>query len=174
MTDIATLWDSSVGYGDWVISVGTSNVIVSETGDSIRDASARPYLGASTAFTGTTGLRADQDLQTAVLISLFTDAQADADDVIPDGTSDPRGWWAGSIGSKLWLRARSKATEDLPALIQNDIQTALQWLIEDDVAASVDVLAEYRDAKTIAAQVTVNRRDGTRIAVGFSRVWEKI
>ncbi|WP_235210433.1 phage GP46 family protein [Caballeronia sordidicola] len=28
-----------------------------------------------------------------MLNSLFTDRQARADDVIPDGSDDPRGWW---------------------------------------------------------------------------------
>lgn len=36
------------------------------------------------------------DLQSAVLISLFTDRIANRDDPIPDGTDDPRGWWGGT------------------------------------------------------------------------------
>jgi phage gp46-like protein len=145
VADIATIWDAAVGIGDWSISLGRSNVIVDERGASIRDG-----------------------------ISLFTDAEAGPDDVVPDGTGDPRGWWAGSIGSKLWLRERSKATPDLPELIRNDIGQALQWLIDDDVVASIAVTAEYRDAKTIAAQVVLRRQDGTQMAMQFARVWETI
>src|SRR5260364_261512 len=33
------------------------------------------------------------DLQIAVMISLFTERQARPDDVIPDGSTDARGWW---------------------------------------------------------------------------------
>ncbi|HFV5416512.1 TPA: phage GP46 family protein, partial [Escherichia coli] len=38
------------------------------------------------------GLSRDEGLVTQVLICLFTDARADDDDVIPDGSGDPRGW----------------------------------------------------------------------------------
>src|SRR5260363_120954 len=41
------------------------------------------------------------DLQIAVMISLFTDRQARPDDVIPDGSTDARGWWGKpNIGSR--------------------------------------------------------------------------
>ena len=53
------------------------------------------------------------DLQTAMLISLFSDRQAAPGDVIPDGSNDPRGWWGdNTIGSRLWLLSRSKQTQD--------------------------------------------------------------
>ena len=56
-------------------------------------------------------LASGNDLETAVIISLFTDRRAAPSDVIPDGTGDPRGWWAdvdtnGNLdewGSRLWL-----------------------------------------------------------------------
>src|SRR5579875_2938906 len=59
------------------------------------------------------------DLITSVAISLFTDRIANADDPIPDGSTDPRGWWGDldetyPIGSRLWLLDRSKATPDVP------------------------------------------------------------
>ena len=71
-------------------------------------------------------LAADNGLKTAVLISLFTDRLAAADDEIPDGTEDRRGWWGdmpadGSapsgappdpIGSRLWLLARAKQSAE--------------------------------------------------------------
>ncbi|MDR7259883.1 phage gp46-like protein [Sphingomonas sp. BE270] len=174
MVDIATIWDAAAGIGDWTLSIGRSNVIVDARGASIRDGEGRQYLAAEEAYTPGTGLVSDQDLQTAVLISLFTDAEAGADDVIPDGSGDPRGWWAGPIGSKLWLRERSKATPDLPELIRNDIGQALQWLIDDGVVASIAVTAEYQDAKTIAAQVVLRRQDSTQMAMQFARVWETI
>lgn len=174
MADIATIWTPLAGVGDWALSVGRSNVIVDHLGTSIVDQGGRPLLAGEHAFDGGTGLVDNQDLQTAVLISLFTDAQAGPDDVIADGSNDPRGWWAGPIGSKLWLRERSKALPTLPALIQSDIEQALQWLIDDGVAAAVIVTAEYQDAKTIAAQVEIRRVDGTRFALRFARVWENI
>jgi len=37
-------------------------------------------------------LQIGNDLTTAMLISLFTDRQARDENVIPDGSDDPRGW----------------------------------------------------------------------------------
>ena len=62
-------------------------------------------------------LLADDSLYTAVVISLFTDARARAEDELPpelDG-EDRRGYWGDglegeSVGSRLWLLAREKDT----------------------------------------------------------------
>ena len=53
-------------------------------------------------------LQSGGDLTTAVLISLFTDRQARSDDVIPDGTTDQRGWWADSELTRRRERARGE------------------------------------------------------------------
>lgn len=174
MADIATIWDPVAGVGDWAISIGRQHLITDEHGDSIGDGRGGVLFDSAAAFEPGSGLVADLDLQTAVLISLFTDAEASDDDVVPDGSDDRRGWWAGPIGSKLWLRARSKATPGLPALIRNDIEQALAWLIEDQVAAAIDVSVAYFAANAIGATVVLRRQDGTRLALRFTRVWEKV
>ncbi len=107
-----------------------------------------------------------------MLISLFTDAEAGVDDAILDGSADPRGWWGGPIGSKIWLRTRSKATPLVLALVKNDIEQALAWLIEDDVAAMIDVETEWTRPGLLGARVVIRRVDGTRRALAFGRVWE--
>src|SRR5437868_6146739 len=78
-------------------------------------------------------LASGDDLQTAILISLFTDRIADPSDVIPDGTSDPRGWWgdegqAENIGSRLWLLSRKKQTQETLQRAYDYIVEALQWM----------------------------------------------
>ncbi len=76
-------------------------------------------LEQSADFTRTDGnLDTDEGLETAVTISLFTDARAgEADGVSTE--QDPRGWWGsaflspeGDIGSKLWLMFRNKLTNE--------------------------------------------------------------
>jgi phage gp46-like protein len=57
-------------------------------------------------------VQSGDDLESAVLISLFTDRRAEASDVVPDGSNDRRGWWGDSgslylIGSRLWLLRRA-------------------------------------------------------------------
>lgn len=96
-------------------------------------------------------------LQTAVIVSLLTDRLANADDEIPDGSNDRRGWWADLplplanappagdlIGSRLWLLARRKAVEQTRLDAIAYTQEALAWLLQDGVAAKVDVAAAFR------------------------------
>lgn len=122
----------------------------------------------------TAGLSAQDDLYTAVLISLFTDAEAGDDDLIPDGTSDPRGWWAEPIGSKLWLMVRKKATPALLAIAKTYCEEALAWIVEDGVAASIEILTEFTRPGLLGIEVILRRSDGTRRALRFSRLWENI
>ena len=83
------------------------------------------------------------DLETAVLISLFTDRRADPGDEIPASMrTDPRGWWSDTfdgeqIGSKLWQIAGRICNQDTCNWARDQIATSLQWMIEDGVAASV-------------------------------------
>jgi phage gp46-like protein len=89
-------------------------------------------------------LQTGQDLETACLVSLFTDALATPDFVPTDGTSDRRGWWADPyndlpLGSNLWQLERAKKTRDTLGLARRYAQDALQWLVTDGVAKQVTV-----------------------------------
>lgn len=93
-------------------------------------------------------LQVDNDLKTAVIMSLFTDRRANNDDIVEG--SDRRGWWADTyneiakdkIGSRLWLLSRSKQTQDTLNLARGYCVEALQWLIDDRVAQQVNVNVE--------------------------------
>lgn len=151
MTDIQTGWNFANGIADFVFLRGNSPVPT------------------------TTDITFGNDLATAVLISLFTDAEADPSDPIPDGSTDPRGWWGGAIGSKIWLYAeRGKATDVLPGQIQQAAADALQWLIDDGVASAVDTAAAYADAGQLVLTVTITRADGTTLALRFENLWDSI
>ena len=120
-----------------------------------------------------------QDLQTAVLLSLFTDRVAEADDVIPDGTSDRRGWWGDAgqsnpIGSRLWLLDRAKGTAETVASARDYIAEALQWLIDDGVVASFEITVEWTAPRQLGAQVVALRNDGTSVPMSFPWVWAGI
>ena len=101
------------------------------------------------------------DIVTAVLISLFSDREANPDDTIPDGSRDARGWWGDDgqdlIGSRLWLIDRAKKTQQTLALAKEYIEEALQWLIDDGVVSKIDVYVEWTRINTLGAQVTVYR-----------------
>lgn len=117
------------------------------------------------------------DLATSVLISILTDRVALPDDKIPDGTDDPRGWWADDaadlIGSRLWLLARSKQTASVLGAARDYLVESLQWLIDDGVAASVDVYVEWTRAGMLGTQISVNRTDGTTAAMNFAFAWKQ-
>ncbi|MDR3438943.1 phage GP46 family protein [Telmatospirillum sp.] len=118
------------------------------------------------------------DLGTAVLISLFSDRAAADDDVIPDGTDNPRGWWGDAgedvpIGSRLWLLARSKLTTAVANKAVDYAKESLQWLITDGVAASVAVTYEIRRPYMLGLQVIVTRSNGTRETFNFDWAWNE-
>lgn len=97
-------------------------------------------------------LTLEQGLYTSIIISLFTDKRAADDDVLPDPlNNDLRGWWGeiaspevdgDQIGSKLWLLERSKATDNVIAISKEYIENSLQWMIEDEIASSIEVETE--------------------------------
>lgn len=123
-------------------------------------------------------LLTDDGLNTAVLISLFTDRRASADDELPDGTTDRRGWWGDAfaeeegdeIGSKLWLLERSKITAETIRLARDYAQAALDWLVTDGVARSVEVTAERRDATSLDLSIVITRPDSTSRTYDY--VWD--
>lgn len=98
----------------------------------------------------TDDLESDESLRTAVILSLYTDRQANYDDFLPGEDDDTRGWWADEylvdpgdkFGSRLWLLERSKATEELRADAELYIREALQWMIDDGVVEEVVVETE--------------------------------
>ncbi|GLS03775.1 hypothetical protein GCM10007860_09200 [Chitiniphilus shinanonensis] len=98
--------------------------------------------------TAALGLAEGDELDTAVLLSLFTDRRAAPND---DVEGDPRGWWGDAIavgderavplGSRLWLLAREKQTASALRRAEAYGREALQWLIDDGHARSVSVAA---------------------------------
>ena len=122
-------------------------------------------------------LLSGNDLPTAILISLFTDRIAATDDVITDGTGDPRGWWGDldedyPIGSRLWLLDRAKATDTTLQNARNYIVEALQWLIDDGVVASFDIITEWTRPNMLGAQITAHQPDGTKVTFQYSWAWK--
>lgn len=117
-------------------------------------------------------LTTEDGLRTAVIISLFTDRRAEADDEIPDGSDDRRGWWAGSLGSRLWLLARAKEMPDTLARARAYAIEALQWLIDDDVATAVDVTAEWARRGVLGLRVVITLADRGRFDAVFNYALE--
>lgn len=142
------------------------------------------YIGCDWAMSGA-DLSTDATLETAVNLSLFTDRQAAADDVLPDNTGDRRGWWGDSflpalpdgtadhIGSRLWLLQRCVASPQTAARARRYCIEALQWLISDGVAQDVAVTASWQTRDRLAIAIAISRTSAAGAAVDhrFDYVW---
>ena len=126
----------------------------------------------------------DYGLTTLVLVSLYTDVRAFDDDEIPDGTTNRRGWWGDSIsdteddtiGSRLWLLARSAATNENLNLARDYMTEALEWMIEDGIVAEIDVETERLfhasdGSYTLGARISLLRASGETVALNFADLW---
>ena len=118
----------------------------------------------------------EDPLARSVLISLFSWRRAAKDDVLPGKTRF--GWWGDTfagkdqIGSRLWLLAREKMTNDVISRAQEYAKEALDWMIADGVASEVIVHAERpRDSSSLNIMVTIVRPDRAETSVRFVDVW---
>ncbi len=120
-------------------------------------------------------LVSDGGLETAVLLSLFTDRQLDPGEVLPDGETDRRGWWADTatdrIGSRLWLLARSKDTPQVRALAEQYAREALAWMIEDRVCDVIDVRAVIPRVGILGLEITIHRPTSDPVKFRFNHTW---
>lgn len=127
-------------------------------------------------------LQTGQDLETACLVSLFTDKLATPDFRPTDGTSDRRGWWADPyneqpLGSNLWQLERAKTTRDTLGLARRYTQDALQWLITDGVAASVVVDTRWLGTTgqtMLGIAVAITKPDGSSTRFVFGWAWDSL
>lgn len=124
---------------------------------------------------GLQGIQTENTLETAIIVSLLTDRRAAPDDRLPDdsitGPIPPnrRGWCGDAlaevngdrIGSRLWLLAREKQTEETRRRAIFYAQEALAWLIEDGHVLDVEIYAEWVALGRLDMLITVTLPTGT-------------
>lgn len=112
----------------------------------------------------------DAGLETSALLSLFTDQRAD----------EMRGWFGDTfaevpgdlIGSTLWQLERGLITADYEVQFSQRAEQALQWMIDDGIAASVSATTTTDDvARTAEMIVTIRRPNGDEVEYRFSDLW---
>jgi phage gp46-like protein len=129
-------------------------------------------------------LVAEEGLETAVIISLFSDRRARDDDILPDIRSDDkRGWWGDlvapdvegdEIGSRLWLLDRAKTTQQNVNKCKAFVKESLQWMIDDGVAVKIDTFAERQGTPPndiLAFGADIFKSDGTNETFKFDSNW---
>jgi phage gp46-like protein len=127
-------------------------------------------------------LQTGQDLETACLVSLFTDRLATPDFVPTDGTTDRRGWWADPyndqpLGSNLWQLERAKKTRDTLGLARTYALESLQWLVADGVAANVDVDTRWigpTGTTMLGIAIAITKPDGTMTRFVYGWAWDNL
>ena len=114
-------------------------------------------------------------LESAVAISLFTNARAPDDIELPVG-ADRGGCWMDSypdiegdeMGSLLWLLSREKQTTEVLQRAQSYAREALQWLLDDGVASAVSIIAGYPSIGVMALAISVIESRGNRRRFAFA------
>lgn len=137
-------------------------------------------------------------LASAVLISLFTNRIApelpsSTDTAVgiaapsgPTGSpgADPGGWWGDAfadvpIGSRLWQLRRAVKSGDaaIPAEVKAIVAEALQWMLDDGVAASISIDAWWsaQSRQMVEFSVTVTEPGSTTPRIfQFSWAWREL
>ncbi|KPD17271.1 Mu-like prophage protein gp46 [Burkholderia sp. ST111] len=122
------------------------------------------------------------DLETALLFSLFSDRDAAPDDVIPDGSNDRRGWWGddddgdstGPTGSRLWLLSRRTSPTDKTLTDAYDyVVEAIQWLIDTGVVGSFAVATQWVRPDMLGMSITAYQPDGTALQT-YNWAWPMV
>ncbi|MGH1429749.1 MAG: phage GP46 family protein [Neptuniibacter sp.] len=105
-------------------------------------------------------------LQNAVVISLFTDARCEPDE-LPQGETDQRGYYGDfelqegeSLGSKLWTLKREKVTQNTINRARTYATEALEWLLEDHLQ-NIKVTAERGGLQQINLLIQCQLKDGS-------------
>ena len=127
------------------------------------------------------GMYPDDLLSRAVVSSLFSWRRARDDDSIP--AESRQGWWGDTFapvsgdewGSRLWLLTRENLTPDTLARAREYSLEALQWLIDDGVAARVEVDTEAVSQNAMGIAARIYRADGSPpVDIRFDDVWRFI
>lgn len=124
-------------------------------------------------------LLTSKDLESAVILSLFTDRLASADEV--EGAQDRRGWWGDdfgdvpedSTGSKLWLLDREKQTQQTLNRAVSYANEALAWLVEDGIALNVTVTGEWVRMGVLGLGIEIVRPSGVE-NYRYDYLWEDL
>lgn len=137
------------------------------------------YGGGDLAMSGQDLLR-DDGLESAVLVSLFTDRRASVEQLRGgDDASDLRGWWGDfnpaaegdRTGSLLWLLRREKQTRETLARARQYAEQALAWMVEDRVARAVTVQTSYMAAGVLRIDVEITRPSGPPTQYRYDYEW---
>ena len=120
----------------------------------------------------------DGGLETAVVISLFTDKRV-TEEQLPAFQTDRKGWWGDmipvtendQIGSRLWTLSREKILNETLRKHEDFCREALEWMIEDGVASSISIDATYNEKFYLVLEINITRPEQTETL--FNVIWDE-
>lgn len=125
-----------------------------------------------------------EELATAFRIALLTDRLAHAEDILPDSSTDRRGWWADMdaealwqgwpIGSRLWLLSRAKITAATVTRAEDYCREALAPFVERRIVSSIDIALERLGPSMIGGTITAWRGPSRAVDLRFETLWSKL
>lgn len=118
-----------------------------------------------------------ETLDTAILMSILEEVRASASEV--QESNRRRGWLGNEQnddpdfeqGSKSWEFEQERLTGSVLAELGTVIRNSLQWLIDDDIAVSVDVQQPSLRNGKVVVEIDLGR-DGSPIERKFFELWE--
>lgn len=125
-------------------------------------------------------LERDDGLETAVIISLFTDRRASAEQIPPEYPQDDlRGYWGDianasatdQTGSLLWLLAREKELPQTLSRAEQYCRDALAWMIDDLVSTRIEVTATYPARGWMLLVIDIYRPTGSAVRFQYNYEW---
>lgn len=120
----------------------------------------------------------DDGLETAVIISLFTDRRVTEEEK-PYLANSKRGYWGDlfseidgdKMGSRLWTLEREKRTTEVLRRSEDYAREALQWMIEDGVVLSISANASYDENKFLIIDLEIRKPLGNESR--YQVLWDK-
>ena len=104
-------------------------------------------------------IKTDDFFDTSLLYSLFGERRASPDEVVEPQLR--RGWIGNSDdfenGSKIWLLSQARLTRDTLNRLQDEAEKALQWLVDDGLAVSIDQVVATVSGGRVLLDITIRR-----------------
>ena len=115
----------------------------------------------------------DDFFDTSILYALYGEKRAAPEEV---SSAELRRGWIGNRddfenGSKLWLLSQSRLTRDTLNRIEDEARKALQYLVDDGLAVSIDQVTAGINNGAVTLGITI-RRSLDRVDRKFYTLWE--
>lgn len=120
----------------------------------------------------------ESGLDTTFFLSVYTEARASNDDILPTENGDKRGWWGDEIlgiqtGSKAWLFSeRGKLTTfDIESIRTEMINAVESQMVNTGLIDSIDI-SHTRTSNGVNWNVAMYRDTSTNVFLQYNQLWD--